>query len=473
VLATAVGSRLVAFDRASDAIFELSPVAAHVWRYLQAPQSFDHLRDRLLGDYDVPEEQCARDLQGLLADLEKLGLVEARAADDGDRRSASGESEPPSPSPPDTRPSRDAAGERRLPPLAREFRLCVECCRWNFTQGSLEEARRLAAAVDWPGFIRLARYHRVQGLVWNCLSRVEDVVPAAAAQALAADASAIAATSLRHCAECDELLTQFTQRGLSPLFVKGLTLGRLAYANPFLKMAWDIDLLIAPQDLAAAAGLLEARGYAPVIPASAAALSAWHGREKESVWERSRDGLYIELHTRLADNLALIPTLDTRSPRQQVEVAPSIVLPTLEDRELFAYLAVHGASSAWFRLKWIVDFAAFLHGRSGSQVEHFYKSSQDLGAGRAAGQALLLADALFDTLAPVPALRRQLDSDWPTRRLFRAALRMVTREPVEPTQQRLGTLIIHWTQFLLLPGAAYKLAELRRQAGKAIQSERG
>ena len=82
------------------------------------------------------------------------------------------------------------------------------------------------------------------------------------------------------------------------------------------------------------------------------------------------------------------PSLDVHSPAQEVEIAPGIALPTLADEELFAYLAVHGASSAWFRLKWIADFAAILDARTGAEIERIYQKSQVLGAGRAAGQAL-------------------------------------------------------------------------------------
>jgi len=135
---------------------------------------------------------------------------------------------------------------------------------------------------------------------------------------------------------------------------------------------------------------------------------------------------------------------------------------------LFAYLAVHGASSAWFRLKWIADFAGLLHGRAAGEIARLYLASQNLGAGRAAGQALLLADALFGTLTELPALRDQIARDRATRRLFRAALGLLSGEPREPTQRLGGTFVIHWTQLLLLPGAAYKISEVSRQAQRLV-----
>jgi hypothetical protein len=55
-----------------------------------------------------------------------------------------------------------------------------------------------------------------------------------------------------------------------------------------------------------------------------------------------------------------------------------------------------------------------------------------------------------------------LASDRATRLLFHAAMRMLATD-AEPTGRPLGTLAIHWTQFLLMPGIAYKLSEFRRQ----------
>jgi hypothetical protein len=277
----------------------------------------------------------------------------------------------------------------------------------------------------------------------------------------------IAATNLALAAECRELRQLFEQAGIRMLFVKGLTVGALAYRSPLLKMGWDIDLLIDRADLSRAAGLLEDRGFSVRIPPRLSDLGSWHAHSKESVW--SREGsLHVELHTRLADNPLLIPTIDVHSPRRMIEVAPSLSLPTLAEDQLFAYLAVHGASSAWFRLKWIADFAAFIHGKSDSEVESHYRRSQQLGAARAAGQALLLADELFQVLECTPALKQEIASDRSTRLLCNAALRMLTASTAEPTERPLGTLTIHWTQFLLGPGIGYKLSELGRQAASLL-----
>lgn len=352
--------------------------------------------------------------------------------------------------------------------LGAELSLLIRCCQWNFVTGGGEQPLELPTDADWNLVVALARRHRVQGLVWNALSRQADRLPDHAREVLSFEARSIAATNLGFAGECRELQEKFEQAEIPLLFVKGLTIAALAYRSPMLKLGWDIDLLIDPADLANAATLLRERGYALRLPSEHAQLQAWHAGSKESVWSRD-ESFFIELHTRLADNRRLIPTIDAHSPRQLVEVVEGTKLHTLAEEELFAYLAVHGASSAWFRLKWISDFAALLNGRSAEEIGLLYRRSQELGAGRAAGQALLLADGLFEVLRPVPALRSRLASDRATLMLCRAAARMLADSIREPTERVLGTLTIHWTQFLLQPGLAFKLSELRSQGAGLLR----
>jgi hypothetical protein len=349
-----------------------------------------------------------------------------------------------------------------------EFRLALDCCRRSFASGAIDPIAP-PPTIDWSKFLRLIRFHRVEGLASNALSGLE--IPNEIRIALAEAASAIAVQNLQAGAECGSLLERFEAARVPLLFLKGLTLGALAYGNPAIKSAIDVDLLIGPRDLAKAADLLREAGYgllAPQTSSNGEILQRWHVDWKESVWAKTSSRVQIDLHTRTADNVRVVPTINVHSPQQSVRVAAGIHLPTLATDELFAYLAVHGASSAWFRLKWISDFAALVHGRTGDEIVRLYRRSQDLGAGRAAGQALLLADSLFNTLQSAPDLRAQLMSDRATRSLYRAALRLVTGAPREPTAARAGTLTIHWTQFLLLPGLGYKLSELKRQAGRLL-----
>ena len=361
------------------------------------------------------------------------------------------------------------AAKQAVVSVTPEFRLAVDCCRLNF--GGATKKACDAGEVDWDLFLDLVRFHRVEGLAWSALSATISRVPTAVIKKLSDAAKAIAAQNLQAAADCQALLERFDAAGVPLLFLKGLTLGALAYGDPTLKSAIDVDLLIDSKDLGKAAELLRAAGYELAAPRNSPGdrvLHAWHRGWKESVWSKSSPRLQIDLHTRTADNPRLIPGINVNAPRQIVDLGGGIRLPTLAEDELFAYLAVHGASSAWFRLKWISDFAGFLHKRAAPDIQRLYEHSQELGAGRAAGQALLLADRLFGTLEALPELRRRLSRDRATRLLFEIALRLVTGPPIEPTHRRLGTVPIHRTQFLLLPGLAYKVSELACRANRLV-----
>ena len=363
-----------------------------------------------------------------------------------------------------------AANERNLKAsFPHEFKLAVDCCRSAFRDSHIA-ASPMLEQVDWPRFARLAEFHRIEGLAALCVAD-QTSAPDGIRLTLAGAAARIAARNLQASAECRTLLKSFHSAGVPLLFLKGLTIGALGYRSAMAKAAVDIDLLIDPADLRRAAELLRAAGYSLAAPRDSAndrVLTSWHRCWKESIWAKRSPRLQIDLHTRSADNPRLIPSLSAHSARQTVDVGNGVQLPTFADEELFAYLAVHGASSAWFRLKWIADLGGFLSGRSGEEIERLHHRSQELGAGRAAGQALLLADDLFGTLADAPGLRRALLQDATTRRLYRTAFRLLTREPTEPTDRLLGSLPIRWSQFQLLFGARFKLSELSGQVRRML-----
>jgi putative nucleotidyltransferase-like protein len=322
------------------------------------------------------------------------------------------------------------------------------------------------ASLDWKRFLRLARFHRVQGLVWKSLASLAASVPEQIGEALSNDAAKIVASNLVAAAQCAGLLPRFTASGVPVLFLKGLTLGALAYGTSTVKAAADIDLLIPPAMLDESIRLLQSLGCRAVEPRNADAqrLRRWHRLRKESLWAK-QGAIGIDLHTRVSDTARLIACIDNQSPQQLVDIGNGIALPTLADDELFAYLAVHGSWSMWFRLKWIADFAALVGPLAPAEIDRRYRRSLELGAGRCGAVALLLADALFDSLSGNDALRDELRHDRAVRWLCRSALKQVAgrQEPVEPTAVRLGTARIHWSELFLVPGLSFKLSELARQ----------
>jgi hypothetical protein len=363
--------------------------------------------------------------------------------------------------------------EKPLSPsaLSRERSFVVACVRSLIDPAARGALTGDLGALDISRFIAVTARHRVEGLVWRALGSAGIDTAAPEWAPLAAAARAISHQGLQAALESARLQSAFAAAGIDLLFIKGLTVGQLAYGNPFVKMSWDIDVLVDPRDVGAATDLLVRLGYACGSPGGTRdGLIAWHAANKESVWHGKDGAHHVELHSRLADSSDLIATIGMTSPRQTVAIAHGVALPTLAGDELFAYLCVHGASSAWFRLKWVADFAGLLVGRGPEEIERLYHRSQELGAGRAAAQALLVAGVLF--ALPVPAsLRRELERSAANRVLAAIALHELAALRA-PTERPLGTAMIHLSQALLIPGASFGWRELCRQARAAIAGRR-
>ncbi len=326
--------------------------------------------------------------------------------------------------------------------------------------------------------LRLFRRHRIEGLAWRALSQSGVELPTEVAVALRKRAERATATNMQAALVMARLQRRFAAASVDLLFIKGLTLGQLAYGNPLAKAAWDIDVLVAEDDVAAAAELLAAEGFSCVIPAPRDGLEGllrWHATAKESVW-CDEAGRIVELHDGLADHPLLIPDIGMASPRQEVTIGQGLTFPTLATPELYAYLAVHGGWSGWFRLKWLADVAALLASRSAAEISALHDAAEALGADRASALALLLGEWLFD-LQLAPDLRARIAGDRKAQALFRIVARALSGRFMleELDQHRLGTWWMHRVQLGLGGGARYKMIQageewrrLQRQAAKRL-----
>ena len=74
-----LNDELLALEPQAGVCFGFNSVARDVWRELEQPRSFDQLRDKLVAEYDVSDEQCTTELQGLLDEMTTAKLIESVA----------------------------------------------------------------------------------------------------------------------------------------------------------------------------------------------------------------------------------------------------------------------------------------------------------------------------------------------------------------------------------------------------------
>jgi len=77
LLEAEINDELVALEPNQGTCFGFNSVATDVWRRLEQPRSFAELKNALLADYDVSEEQCSVELRELLEQMREARLIEA------------------------------------------------------------------------------------------------------------------------------------------------------------------------------------------------------------------------------------------------------------------------------------------------------------------------------------------------------------------------------------------------------------
>ena len=343
----------------------------------------------------------------------------------------------------------------------------LACLRWPLRTSELDGIAGQAEVVaDWPHLLALARRHRVVGLVWHALERAGCSVPPDVAAAFQQLGNNAAKQAMLLSVESVRLSHLMKSRGMDALFLKGVTLTVLAYRDLTLRHAKDIDLLVTPHAIEATVALLREAGYVPTfdldaVPQQRQAL--WFRYTKSMDWVHPELGVLLELHWRLTDAL-LLHEVPGAVQRQSVAIAPGRSVDTLGGDGLLAYLCVHGAAHGWMRLKWLADVYALLPHEAGA-CEAAYRRLLQLGAGRSAGQALLLCHDLFD-LPLTPGLLRELGSSFLLRTLRRSALRLLLRggEVKEVDDLSFGTTSVYVSRLMLGSSLRSLLAEWRTWA---------
>jgi hypothetical protein len=283
------------------------------------------------------------------------------------------------------------AGERRHD----AFEVLRACCG-----DGQELPKALAQGLQWDEVFKQAAYHRVLPAVYSALQgRTE--VPASIQ-------SALRARYLRHChramrfsAELAAILRHLEAKGIPVIAQKGPALAHLLYGDSAMREFGDLDLLVKPEDVSRAVGVLRELGYEKNLQLSPRQERAYLRSGYEYVFGRGAERNLIELQWNLLPRFYAvdmnIDELFTRSQEHEFDGCRPRMLG-LEDQLIF--LCVHAAKHQWAQLGMVRDISALA--RFDLDWELVMHEARRLGIVRIVLISLVLADELMGWDIPEP-----------------------------------------------------------------------
>jgi hypothetical protein len=280
-----------------------------------------------------------------------------------------------------------------------------------------------------------------------------------------------------------ELFSTLAQEGAGIRLLKGPSIARWLYDDPFERDYGDCDVLIAPESLAIAERALEALGYQREYDDRA--LPAWW-REHASAWLRDRDGVSIDLHRTLAGVRVSDPEcwqLLSANPGS-LRVGGAEV-PTLSEPARMLHVALHATQHGVSRREGIQDLSRTLERgdeqvwRDAAELARRLRAEDALAAGLAlceSGRALAIRLELPSPDAAVDARLRAAGAPSPALTFetlasadgFRARATIVWRKLVPPAE-----FMTHWDPSAERGGARLLRAYVRRPAWVLRQAPAG
>ena len=205
-------------------------------------------------------------------------------------------------------------------------------------------------------------------------------------------------------------LAAFAEAGIGATLVKGARFARRIYPDAALRGFTDADILVAPQDRAAAGRVLAALGFVEKRPAYRGERD--YAEEKEKWLLAAQRDVMIELHSNLVHNSTLRRALHLG----RAELLDAGGGDAEDAAALLLVAAVHGASSHQFdRLQHVLD--VLLLGRASAgpvDAARLARVAAGCGALPAVTAALAVAARCFGDEA-CAALARDLGGGWRSR----------------------------------------------------------
>lgn len=272
------------------------------------------------------------------------------------------------------------------------------------TRWTAQSPPALPEEQDWPALLTAAERHRVVPLLDETLLSLAS--PENRRCELHSRRLAIGARALYLMDQAARLAARFDRANIRALIWRGPILAQATYGDSSLRMADDIDCLVAPADIPLLLALMREEKFDWPLALDGTAERYYRRAVGEYVfWPPGREyqveinigigaryfGWKIDFE-RLWENRRALTIMDRP-------------VATLADEDLLALSCVHAGKHLWQRLQWVCDIAEILRGSPALDWDGVWRLAAELKSRRMVAAGLRLAHELLG--APLPAQQRE------------------------------------------------------------------
>lgn len=339
--------------------------------------------------------------------------------------------------------------------LSRSTELMLALCRQN---PQPEETGAIVDSVEREGLgtqvVQLAQTHRVLGLILHALSRTDLL------EREWEGVGDLRAVYKQQCQwamivelECERILTQLHDAGVTPVLLKGAALRRLLYAAPVERPMVDLDLLVREEEFEAAVSALSRSGFE--LPR--AEVQDAYRRHHFHLQAKHPGNFVVELHWALTRPNDVV-RLDYQGIRARARTFERpgwtrTLVPAPPD--LILHAIAQATADSFGSLRHVIDIDRVI-AHTGAELDwaELRARAREAALQHSLPHGLNLAAELLGT---------QLSSRAPTRlpRFTRSQLSRLPASPLaDPVERRPAA--VRLIQFWLLPGFRKRIREIIR-----------
>ncbi|MBN2215128.1 MAG: nucleotidyltransferase family protein [Bacteroidales bacterium] len=286
--------------------------------------------------------------------------------------------------------------------------------------------------LDTKKLVTLSERHRLTPILFNFLYRHQHLFDRQLISHIKELTREHTLKSLNLQAELLKICSQFNQRHISYMTIKGPQLSHLLYNDASRRVCVDLDLFIQNRDeFVSAAEILHESGYIRTnYPESSNRFKQWvfTTGKHESVFINRTSGTVIDLHIRPVGNTLFSARFHRYffTERQSYEMnGIQLYIPSLI--HYFIFLCYHGAVHGYTSLHWLADICAFYH-KYPLRPDEILKTSEIFRLKRHVELSLFILNKYCGTSLPADLIRL-----WENKRIMR---KLVSRFHSNLTRER-------------------------------------